>query len=75
MKKMTFEELLALSPGTDPDDLTAGQDLADRLKAAGLEGSRYILATPQTGRFRRIHPAGRGERKARDLHGHTLRRH
>lgn len=72
MKRISAEELLAQNPQADPARLKEGQALAERLKAAGLEGARYGLATPLTDKRSRA----RSVEKARAAHTHwMMRRH
>lgn len=72
MKRISAEELLAQNPQADPDKLREGQALNERLKAAGLEGARYALATPLTDKRSRVRTA----EKDKAPHRHSMmRRH
>lgn len=76
MKRLSPEEIIALKPNADPGKIRDAEQLAERLKEAGLEGAKYRLATPMTGRQRpATHTGGSGKHEA-GSHRHVLgRRH
>lgn len=75
MKRISAEELLAMNPDIDPEELEAIQRMAERLKEAGFEGARYRLATPLTGKYHSDHRPG-STRGRLQPHAHSLmRRH
>jgi hypothetical protein len=72
MKAPSRDELLKQNPQIDPKRLDDAVRLATQLRNAGVQGARYALATPATGRRQVVTPS----RKTLGPHSHSLvRRH